>query len=52
MLKSFGHENVRVLDGGLGKFKADGGQLESAAIPPTAEDFDYSIFPLKVNTFE
>ena len=52
MLKSFGHENVRVLDGGLGKFKADGGQLESAAIPPTAEDFDYSIVPLKVNTFE
>ena len=51
MLKSFGHDNVRVLDGGIAKWKADGGAVHSSGAP-SAGDYDYDIVPGVVNSFE
>ena len=39
MFRYFGHETVSVLDGGLGKWKAEGRPLETAAIKPIPEKF-------------
>jgi thiosulfate/3-mercaptopyruvate sulfurtransferase len=39
MLRVMGHDKVRVLDGGLPKWKAEGGELESGAPAPAPKKF-------------
>lgn len=40
MFRFFGHTNVSVLDGGLGKWKSEGRPLETKAITPVPEKFE------------
>jgi thiosulfate/3-mercaptopyruvate sulfurtransferase len=39
LLRHFGHENVAVLNGGLGAWRSAGGSTESGAVSQTAGDF-------------
>ncbi|MCU0621226.1 MAG: sulfurtransferase [Gemmatimonadales bacterium] len=39
MFRAFGHEDVHVLDGGLGRWRVEGRALESGEPAPTAGDF-------------
>ena len=41
MLKAMGHQNVHVLDGGLSKWIAEGGEVESTDAHAKKEDFSY-----------
>jgi len=51
MLKSFGHPNVRVLDGGFKKWTAEGGEVHQAPVASPA-DYDYSLSSGSVMGFE
>jgi thiosulfate/3-mercaptopyruvate sulfurtransferase len=48
MLKSFGHANVKVLDGGLPNWQRDKLALETGVAAKTAGDFDAELTPEKV----
>ena len=53
MIKSFGHPNVRVLDGGFWKWKADGGETvhtESASADDSS-DYAYELVPEYVTDY-
>lgn len=42
MFRAFGHPDVRVLDGGLAKWKAEGKEIHAKKAPhPAAEDFAF-----------
>jgi thiosulfate/3-mercaptopyruvate sulfurtransferase len=45
MLLSFGHAGVKVLDGGLQKWKAEGRPLESGAVKPRPAKFQAKLDP-------
>lgn len=42
MLTCYGHPNVRVLDGGFNKWKADGGEIGQISVA-TADDYAYDL---------
>jgi thiosulfate/3-mercaptopyruvate sulfurtransferase len=52
MIQSFGHANVRILDGGMSKWKADGGEVHSTAIIASADDYNYDLTPGLVFSFD
>jgi thiosulfate/3-mercaptopyruvate sulfurtransferase len=45
MFLSFGHRNVKVLDGGLQKWKAEGRPLESGSVTPKPGKFEAKLDP-------
>lgn len=52
MLLSYGHGNVRVLDGGLKKWRAEGRQVESGEVAPQPATFNASYDPTRVRSRE
>ena len=51
MLKAFGHPDVRILDGGLQKWKAAGYPVLSST-PVRSDDFEYNYNPISVRNFD
>jgi thiosulfate/3-mercaptopyruvate sulfurtransferase len=51
MLKAFGHPDVRILDGGLQKWKAGGHPVQSST-PVRSDDFEYNYNPISVRNFD
>ena len=52
MLKAFGHPDVRILDGGLAKWKKEGKEVHGEKAGATAEDFSYDLRPEGIRSFE
>src|SRR3954454_2326261 len=52
MFLSFGHQNVRVLDGGLKKWIAEGRPVESGELTPTAGTYQASFDAARVRKIE
>lgn len=52
MFLSFGHSNVRVLDGGLQKWRAEGRALETGSVTPRPGKFQASLDPRYVRSRE
>lgn len=52
MFLSFGHGNVRVLDGGLKKWRAEGRQVESGEVAPEPATFRANYDPKRVRSLE
>ena len=52
MLKAFGHPDVRVLDGGLCKWKAESKEVVGDKCVATADDFAYNFNPDCVKNFD
>jgi thiosulfate/3-mercaptopyruvate sulfurtransferase len=50
MFLSFGHRNVKVLDGGLKKWRAEGRPVESGKVLPTAGTFTAALDPTFVRS--
>jgi len=51
MLKAFGHPDVRILDGGLAKWKSEGKELHSHSAA-TADDFSYELRSEGIRSYE
>jgi thiosulfate/3-mercaptopyruvate sulfurtransferase len=51
MLKAFGHPDVRILDGGLAKWKKEGKEVRSRTAA-TAEDFSYELRSEGIKSYE
>jgi len=51
MLKAFGHPDVRILDGGLAKWKKEGKEVHSHTAA-TAEDFSYELRKESIKNYE
>ena len=52
MFLSYGHDRVRVLDGGLKKWRAEGRPVQSGAVTPDAVTFKASFDPRRVRTIQ
>ena len=52
MFRAYGHTNVRVLDGGFPKWKADGKAVVADAQVAAADDFDYQFDAECVKSYE
>jgi thiosulfate/3-mercaptopyruvate sulfurtransferase len=52
MFRAFGHDKVAVLDGGFGKWQAEGRRLESTAAVPAPASFCADYQPDKVRSIE
>ena len=52
MLKAFGHPDVRILDGGLAKWKAEGKPVHGCKAVATPDDFSYELDASKVKSYE
>ena len=52
MFLSYGHDKVRVLDGGLKKWRAEGRPVQSGAVTPDAVTFKASFDPRRVRTIQ
>ncbi|MBI5265453.1 MAG: 3-mercaptopyruvate sulfurtransferase [Bradyrhizobium sp.] len=52
MFLSYGHSNVRVLDGGLKKWRAEGRQFESGEVTPKPVTFKATYDPQRVRNLE
>ena len=52
MLKAFGHPDVRILDGGLAKWKKEGKEVHGCKTGASAEDFSYELRPEGIRSFE
>lgn len=52
MLKAFGHPDVRILDGGLGKWKKEGRDVQACKTVPTADDFAYEFNGSGIKNYE
>ena len=48
MFRVFGHARVAVLDGGFGKWRAEGRALEAGTVPAGSGDFEASFDPARV----
>jgi thiosulfate/3-mercaptopyruvate sulfurtransferase len=52
MFLSYGHDKVRVLDGGLKKWRAEGRPVQSGAVTPKPATFKASFDPKRVRTIQ
>ena len=52
MLKTFGHPDVHVLDGGLQKWKAEGKPVLGSKTVARGEDFAYVFHPENIRNFD
>ena len=52
MFLSYGHDKVRVLDGGLKKWRAEGRPVQSGAVTPVPATFRASFDPRRVRTIQ
>jgi len=52
MFLSYGHSNVRILNGGLKKWKAEGRKVESGEVKPKPATFKASYDPKRVRSIE
>ena len=52
MLTTYGHADVKVLDGGIAKWKADGYPVHALPTIATADDYNYDLVPGLVQSFE
>src|SRR6201996_4290135 len=52
MFLAYGHSNVRILDGGLKKWKAEGRKVESGEVKPKPASFKASYDPKRVRSIE
>lgn len=53
MFRAYGHPDVRVLDGGLAKWKAEGKEVHSKKAPhPKDEDFAFELKDTEIKQFE
>jgi thiosulfate/3-mercaptopyruvate sulfurtransferase len=52
MFLSYGHDKVRVLDGGLKKWRAEGRPVQSGAVTPEPATFNASFDPKRVRTIQ
>jgi len=52
MFLSYGHDKVRILDGGLKKWRAEGRPVQSGAVTPVPATFRASFDPRRVRTIQ
>jgi thiosulfate/3-mercaptopyruvate sulfurtransferase len=52
MITTYGHADVKVLDGGIAKWKAEGFPVHAMSTIATADDYNYDLVPGLVHGFE